>query len=101
ASIYNGAKAAINHMAATWAVELAPHGIRVNCIEPGWTDTPGERALSTEEQIREWGSKLLLGRLAQPGEIAKGVGYLVSDDAAYVTGTVLRIDGGFILPNPR
>ena len=42
-----------------------------------------------------------MGRLARPAEIAKGVAYLVSDDASYVTGTVLRIDGGFVLPNPR
>jgi glucose 1-dehydrogenase len=101
ASIYNAGKAAVSHMAATWAVELAPHGIRVNCIEPGWTDTPGEHEQFSNEQIAEWGPQLLLGRLARPEEIAKGVAYLVSDDASYVTGTVLRIDGGFVLPNPR
>jgi glucose 1-dehydrogenase len=101
ASIYNAAKAAVNHMAATWAIELASHGIRVNCVEPGWTDTPGEHETFNDDQIREWGSQLLLGRLARPEEIAKGVAYLVSDDASYVTGTVLRIDGGFVLPNPR
>ncbi len=101
ASIYNAAKAAVNHMAATWAVELASHRIRVNCIEPGWTDTPGEHEQFNDKQIEEWGSQLLLGRLARPAEIAKGVAYLVSDDASYVTGSVLRIDGGFVLPNPR
>ena len=46
-------------------------------------------------------ARIPMGRLARPAEIAKGVAYLVSDDASYVTGTVLRIDGGFVLPNPR
>jgi glucose 1-dehydrogenase len=96
---YNGAKAAINHMAATWAVELASHGIRVNTIEPGWIDTPGERRYATEEQIKEGGQRLLLKRLGTPEEIAKGVRFLVSDDASYITGTCLRIDGGFVLPS--
>lgn len=97
---YNGAKAAINHMAATWAVELAKYGIRVNTIEPGWIDTPGERKHYSEEHIRDAGKKLLMGRLGTADEIAKGVSYLVSADASYVTGTCLRIDGGFVLPLP-
>ena len=95
---YNAAKAAVNHMSQTWAVELARYHIRVNFIEPGWIDTPGERNFYTEDQLREEGSKLLLGRLGRPQEIGKAVAYLVSDDASYVTGTCLRVDGGFVLP---
>jgi glucose 1-dehydrogenase len=98
ASAYNAAKAAVNHMSATWAVELAPHGIRVNVIEPGWIDTPGEHETSTDEQLKEAGPKLLMGRLGEPREIARGAVYLASADASYVTGSVLRIDGGFVLP---
>jgi len=96
-SPYNGAKAALNQMSRTWALELAPHRIRVNALEPGWTDTPGERAFSTEEELREGGAKLPLGRLARPEEIAKGVAFLVSSDASYVTGTVMQVDGGVSL----
>jgi glucose 1-dehydrogenase len=96
---YNGAKAGVNHMARTWAAELAQHRIRVNAIEPGWIDTPGERAFSTEEQIRQGGSRIPIGRLGQPQDIANAVRYLVSDDGAYVTGSVLRVDGGIILPH--
>ena len=96
ASPYNGAKAAINQMALTWAVELAPT-IRVNVIEPGWTDTPGERAFYSEEDIAAEGKKLLLERLATPEEIASAAVYLSSDDARYITGAVLRIDGGYSL----
>jgi glucose 1-dehydrogenase len=95
---YNGAKAAANHMAQTWAAELVSHGIRVNAVEPGWTDTPGERTLYTEEQIREEGSRLPMGRLASAAEIANAVRFLVSDEAAYITGSVLRVDGGILLP---
>jgi glucose 1-dehydrogenase len=98
---YNGAKAAVNQMAMTWAAELAQYRIRVNVIEPGWTDTPGERAFYTEERIKEEGLSLPLGRLANPSEIAAAARFLCSDDASYVTGSILRVDGGFVLPAAR
>ncbi len=98
---YNGAKAAINHMAATWAAELARHKIRVNVLEPGWIDTPGERAYSSEEQIKQRGSKLLMGRLGTSEEMAKAILFMVSEeDSSYMTGSCLRVDGGFVLPRP-
>ncbi|MCL4851836.1 MAG: SDR family oxidoreductase [Bryobacteraceae bacterium] len=98
ASAYNGAKAAVSHMALSWARELIQYGIRVNVVEPGWTDTPGERAFNTEDQIREGARSVPIGRLARPDEIAKGVTFLVSEkDASYITGSTLRIDGGFVL----
>lgn len=96
-SPYNGAKAAVNQMTRTWALELAPHGIRVNAIEPGWIDTPGERSFATEDQLREEAAKLPLARLGRPEEIAKAVAFLVSEDAAYITGSILRVDGGISL----
>jgi len=95
---YNGAKAAINLMAATWAVELAPYRIRVNTIEPGWIDTPGERLWMDGAELEAHGAELLMGRLGRAEEIARGAVYLASEDASYVTGTVLRIDGGYVLP---
>jgi glucose 1-dehydrogenase len=95
---YNGAKAAVNHMATTWAAELAQYRIRVNTIEPGWIDTPGERRFSSEQQLQEAGSRLPLGRLGTPQDIARAVRFLVSEDAAYITGACLRVDGGFVLP---
>jgi glucose 1-dehydrogenase len=96
-SPYNGAKAAINQMTRTWALELAPHGIRVNAIEPGWIDTPGERAFASEDQLREEAAKLPLGRLGRAEEIAKAVAFLVSEDASYITGSILQVDGGISL----
>src|SRR5581483_2637393 len=79
ATAYNAAKAGVNQMALTCASELAPHGIRVNVIEPGWTDTPGERLALTTDQIRDEGAKLSLRRVAEAEEIGKAVVFLVSD----------------------
>ena len=95
---YNMAKAAIDHMSRTAAIELAPHGIRVNIVHPGWIDTPGERKFFTEEQLEAGAQKLPFGRLGQPEEIGKGVVYILSDDAAYMTGSTLLINGGVSLP---
>lgn len=94
---YNVAKAGMNHMARCIAAELTGERIRVNVVEPGWTDTPGERRFATEEELQEAARKLPLGRMATAEDIAYGVAYLASDEAAYVTGAVLRIDGGFVL----
>jgi glucose 1-dehydrogenase len=93
-SPYNTAKAGINHMAFTLAGELAPHRINVNVIEPGWTDTPGERRYFTEEQLRTAGQQLPWGRLGRSEEIGKAAAFLCSDDADYITGASLRVDGG-------
>jgi glucose 1-dehydrogenase len=96
-SAYNGAKAAVNQMVRTWASELAPHRIRVNAIEPGWIDTPGERVFASEEEIQTKAKQLPFGRLGTPEEIADAVAFLVSDYATYITGACLRVDGGYSL----
>jgi glucose 1-dehydrogenase len=95
---YNMAKAAIDQMARTAALELAPHRIRVNIVYPGWTDTPGERKYFAEATLQKAGAALPLGRLARPEEIARGVLFLVDPQSEYVTGTTLAIDGGTQLP---
>ena len=95
---YNMAKAAIDQMARTAALELAPHGIRVNIIYPGWTDTAGERKFFSDEVIKKAGHGLPLGRLAQPAEIARGIVFLVDPESSYITGSTLMIDGGISLP---
>ena len=94
---YNAAKAAVNELAYTLANELAPHRINVNTVQPGWIDTPGERAFASEEEIQAGGQGIPWGRLGRPEEIARAVRYLVSPDADYITGASLRVDGGIIM----
>jgi glucose 1-dehydrogenase len=95
---YNMAKAALDQMARTAAVELFAERIRVNIVYPGWTDTPGERKFFREETLRKAGEGLPFGRMARPEEIARGVLFLVDPESEYVTGSTLSIDGGAQLP---
>ena len=94
---YNMAKAAINHLGRTMAAELAGRHINVNMINPGWIDTPGERAFATEEEIIAGGKTIPWGRLGTPDDIAAAVAFLASDEADYITGATLRVDGGYVL----
>lgn len=94
---YNAAKAGLNQLARTIAAELSPHKINVNCIEPGWIDTPGERKIFSDEQITAAAAELPWKRLGTPQDIGKAAAFLASDDADYMTGSVLRIDGGLLL----
>jgi glucose 1-dehydrogenase len=95
---YNMAKAAVDQMARTAALELAPYRIRVNILYPGWTETPGERKFFSEEAMRQASRALPAGRMARPEEIARGVLFLVDPESEYITGTTLAIDGGSQLP---
>lgn len=95
---YNMAKAALDQMARTAAVELFSERIRVNIVHPGWTDTPGERKYFTEQEIQKAAAALPWGRLARPEEIARGILFLVDPDSDYLTGSTLTIDGGLQLP---
>jgi glucose 1-dehydrogenase len=98
AMAYNMAKAAVDHMARTAAIELVDHRIRVNVIHPGWIDTPGEREHASEEEIQSAAAKLPWKRLGKPEEIARGVVFLCDPASDYVTGSTLSIDGGITLP---
>jgi glucose 1-dehydrogenase len=95
---YNMAKAAIDHMARTAAIELVSHKIRVNIFYPGWIDTPGERKFFSEEQLKVGGQKLPWGRLGTPEEIARGIAFILSDDCDYMTGSIMSMEGGVSLP---
>jgi glucose 1-dehydrogenase len=94
---YNAAKSGLNHMAFTMAGELLPYRINVNVIEPGWIDTPGEHAAFGTAAIAEAAPKLPWRRLGTPADIGKAAVFLASDDADYITGTSLLVDGGFAL----
>lgn len=99
-SAYNMAKVAINHLARTVAAELAGQHINVNVINPGWIDTPGERQYTTEAAIQAGGARIPWGRIGTPDDIGKAAVFLASDDADYITGATLRVDGGFVLNRP-
>jgi glucose 1-dehydrogenase len=98
AMAYNMAKAAVDHMARTAAIELVEHRIRVNVIHPGWIDTPGEREHASEEEIQRSAAKLPWKRLGRPEEIGRGVVFLCDPRSDYITGSTLSIDGGITLP---
>ncbi len=98
AMAYNMAKAAIDHMARTAAIELVKAGIRVNVFHPGWIDTPGERKFFSEQQLADGAAGLPMGRLGTAEEMAHGVCFTLSDEAAYMTGSTLTMDGGVQLP---
>lgn len=98
AMAYNMAKAAIDQMAKTAALEVAKFGIRVNILHPGWIDTPGERKFSTEESLRNAGSFIPLGRLGTTAEIAEAILVLCDPKHGYMTGATLLVDGGISLP---
>lgn len=98
---YNAAKAGLNHMASTIAVELSPHRININVIEPGWIDTPGERAVFSAEEIERVGPTLPWGRLGTPADIGRAATFLASSAADYITGAILKVDGGFSFKDVR
>jgi len=98
AMAYNMSKAAVEHMAKTAAIEVAEFGIRVNVIQPGWTDTPGERKFASDETLQRAGARIPLGRLGTAEEMGEAIAFLCDPRNAYMTGASLLVDGGISLP---
>src|SRR6185369_833763 len=98
AMAYNMSKAAIEHMSRTAAIEVAEHRIRINLVQPGWTDTPGELKFATRETLDTAGAKIPLGRLGNAEEMAEGILFLCDPRNTYITGAALLVDGGISLP---
>lgn len=102
---YSAAKAAVINLTKSIAAEAGNDGIRVNCICPGIIVTPIWRqiGIADEQQQERWqmmGQRVLLKRVGMPEDVAKGALFLASDDAAYVTGHALVIDGGLTAADP-
>ena len=91
---YGAVKAAVSSLTRTLAIELAPHRIGVNAVAPGPVDTEGFRAVNDEEKYRERSRSIPLGRLAVPAEVAETIAFLLSPQAACITGQTIAIDGG-------
>jgi NAD(P)-dependent dehydrogenase (short-subunit alcohol dehydrogenase family) len=104
--IYGGAKAGVEGLTRSMAIEGAPAGIRVNCISPGWIKTsatyPESEPEPTFRARREAWEKTtsLLGRMGRPEEIAQAVIFLASEQASFITGATLIVDGGLTIIDP-
>ncbi len=97
-SVYSASKAAVRSFARTWINELRDRRIRVNVVSPGYTDTPlleswqqGEALARLKEEMTK---SVPLGRMGQAEDVAKAVSFLASDEASYVSGIELFVDGG-------
>lgn len=93
---YSLSKHALEGAAKTLAVELGPTGIRVNSISPGFINTKLTRKNIPQNQIAKLESRIPLGTLGTPEDIAEAIAFLASEKAKYITGTNLTIDGGFM-----
>jgi NAD(P)-dependent dehydrogenase (short-subunit alcohol dehydrogenase family) len=99
---YAAAKGGINSLTQQAALDLAPHKIRVNAVAPGTIMTPLNERVFREHPdpdalIRTWNEAHPLGRFGQPEEVAEAVLFLASDRASFITGTILRVDGGLMV----
>jgi NAD(P)-dependent dehydrogenase (short-subunit alcohol dehydrogenase family) len=99
-SIYGASKAAVRNLARSWTLDLKERGIRVNVVSPGPVKTPGLVGLAGPDAAQQQGlldymaTQVPIGRVADPEEIAKAVAFLASDDASFVAGAELFVDGG-------
>jgi len=91
---YDASKAAVISLTKNMAIEFAPY-INVNTVAPGWTDTEMNKDIPKEDMDEEI-EKICLKRLAKPEEIAKVVFFLASDNADYINGETIRVDGGML-----
>lgn len=96
---YDGTKAAVIQITKNFAFELAPHGIRVNAVAPGYTHTPMIQKYLDDREYRDLLEKRLIpmGRVGRPEEIATAIVFLLSDAASYITGHTLNVDGGWVI----
>ncbi len=94
---YSASKGGIIALTKSLAHDWAGYGIRVNCVIPGITDTAQPRIEMGDNELYAMGAHIPLGRIGQPQDIAAAVAFLLSDDAAYITGQSIAVNGGAIM----
>lgn len=93
---YGASKGGVNLMTLVMANELGHAGIRVNAVAPGPIDTPLTRVVHTENVRHQWAQRVPMERYGTVEEVACAIAFLISDDASYVNGQILAVDGGFV-----
>ena len=96
-AVYSMTKAGLVSLTKSFAKEYGHAGIRANAVLPGVVETKFAEALTTDPRVQKWMAKIPAGRAGQPQDMVAGVLFLVSDEAAYTTGTTLVMDGGAML----
>jgi NAD(P)-dependent dehydrogenase (short-subunit alcohol dehydrogenase family) len=101
-SAYTASKAAVVNLTRSMAIDFAKSGVRVNCVCPGWVDTGFNNPQFVHDQLTDQDIEQLIartvpmGRQGLPEEMAAAVAFLASDDASYITGQTLLVDGGLL-----
>jgi NAD(P)-dependent dehydrogenase (short-subunit alcohol dehydrogenase family) len=95
---YAASKGGIVQLTKSLAVAWAPHGIRCNAVAPGWIDTPMTRAMQSDhERYGRIQARTPMARWGKPEEVAAAIAFLASSSAGFITGTVLPVDGGYMV----
>jgi 3-oxoacyl-[acyl-carrier protein] reductase len=95
---YNASKAGVMSLTKTLARELGVHEIRANCISPGAVNTPLFWSRMDSEQAEQWKPRSPLTRIGEPEDLAKAIGFLLSDLSPWITGQVINVNGGSLMP---
>jgi NAD(P)-dependent dehydrogenase (short-subunit alcohol dehydrogenase family) len=95
-SAYGASKGGVNLLTLVMATELGAKGIRVNAVAPGPIDTPLAQQVHTDDVRRQWAARVPAGRYGTPQEIAATIAFLISDEASYINGQIIAVDGGFV-----
>ena len=95
-AVYAGTKGAIIAWTRELGIELAPKQIRVNAVAPGWVEVPSHYMRYADYDVQQGGKEIPIGRVGAPLDIAKACAFLASDDAAFIVGVTLLVDGGSV-----